>query len=97
MNPALLREVESILELPLAPVKLKSAAPLEVAAGMLSSAPAHDMTATTVVGVLGADDVDAFRSLVADISEECGLEARVKIQQGSYSVRFSRPPETIIH
>ena len=59
---------------------------------MLSSAAAHQMTATTVVGVLGCDDVDAFRSLVADISEEYGLEATVKLQQGSYSVRFSRPP-----
>jgi hypothetical protein len=48
------------------------------------------MTATTVVGVLGCDDVDAFRSLVSEISEEYGVEATMRIQLGSYSVRFSR-------
>ena len=56
---------------------------------MLSSAAAHEMTATTVVGVLGGDDVDAFRALVAEISDEYGLEATLKLHQGSYSVRLS--------
>ena len=97
MNPALQREIETIFQVPSASAKLKAAAPLEVASRMLSSAAAHAMTATTVVGVLGLDDADAFRSLVSDISEECGLDATVKIQQGSYSVRFSRPPGTVIH
>ena len=97
MNTALLREVETILQLPAAPARLKSAAPLEIASRMLSSAPGHDMMATTVVGVLGRDDVDAFRSLVADISAEYGLEATVKLQEGSYSVRFSRPLGPSIH
>jgi hypothetical protein len=97
MNPALLRDVDAILREPAAPARHKAGGPLEVAAGMLSSAPAHEMTATTVVGVLGRDDVDAFRSLVAEISEEYGLEAKVKLQVGSYSVRFSRPPSTVIH
>jgi len=55
------------------------------------------MAATTVVGVLGRDDVDAFHSLVAEISEEYGLEATVKTQLGSYSVRFGRPSTTAIH
>jgi hypothetical protein len=97
MNPTLLGEIETILQGDPAPAKLKAASPLQVASRMLSSAPAHEMTATTVVGVLGRDDADAFRSLVADISEEYGLKAAVKLEQGSYSVRFSRPPETIIH
>src|ERR1700680_2157979 len=97
MNPALLRDIETILQADPAPAKLKAAAPLEVASRMLSSARAHEMTATTVVGVLGRDDLDAFRSLVSDLSKEYGLDATVKQQQGSFSVRFSRPPETIIH
>ena len=94
MNPALVREIESLLQ---EPVTLKSEKPLAVAASMLSTAAAHQMTATTVVGVLGHDDVDAFRSLVADIRAAYGLEATVKIQPGSYSVRFSRFPGTIVH
>ena len=97
MNPALLREVETIFQAPPAPAKLKSAAPLETAASMLSSTAAHQMSATTVVGVLGRDDVDAFLDLVAEISDEYGLEATVKTQLGSYSVRFSRPSNTTIH
>ena len=97
MNPTLLDEIETIFQAPPAPAKFNCAAPLEIAASMLSSAAAHEMSATTVVGVLGYDDVDAFHSLVADISAVYGLTATVKLQQGSYSVRFSRPPETIIH
>ena len=91
MNPALVRDIEDILQAPAARVTLKAERQLAVAAGILNAAPAREMTATTVVGVLGSDDVDAFRSLVADISDEYGLEATVKIQVGSYSVRFSRP------
>ena len=97
MNPALQQEIETILQLAPVPAKLKAAAPLEVASRMLSSAPGHDMMATTVVGVLGRDDVDAFRSLVAKISAEYGLEATVKLREGSYSVRFSRPLGPTIH
>jgi len=97
MNPALLREVNTILRQPAAPVRLNAEGPLVVAASMLRSAAPHEMTATTVVGVLGRDDVDAFRSLVADISEEYGLEATVKVQVGSFSVRFSHTPDTILH
>lgn len=97
MHPTLLRDIETMFQAPPAPAKLKSAAPLEIASSMLSSAAAHEMTATTVVGVLGGDDVDAFRALVAEISDEYGLEATLKLYQGSYSVRLSRPGSTIIH
>jgi hypothetical protein len=97
MNPALVREIEAIFQEPPGPVRLRCEKPLAVAAGMLSNTAAHQMTETTVVGVLGCDDVDAFRALVSDIGEEYGLEATVKIQLGSYSVRFSRSPDPIIH
>ena len=91
MNPALVRDIADILQPPAARVTLKAERQLAVAASMLSAAAARDMTATTVVGVLGSDDVDTFRSLVADICDQYGLDATVKIQVGSYSVRFSRP------
>jgi hypothetical protein len=48
------------------------------------------MTARTVVGVVGRDDVEAFRSFVRDIADEYGLNAAVKINVGSFSVRFTR-------
>src|ERR1700682_58405 len=90
MNPTLVREIETIVQGPAAPGRLTGERPLLVAAHMLSAARPHEMTATTVVGVLGRDDIDAFRSLVACITEECGLEATVKISGGSFSVRLSR-------
>jgi hypothetical protein len=90
MNAALVGEIETMFRKPAAPAKLKCAGPLTVACRMLSGAAAHQMTATTVVGALGCDDVDAFRSLVTDISEEYGLDATVKLQVGAYSVRFCR-------
>jgi hypothetical protein len=57
---------------------------------MLSHAPAYEMTATTVVGALGRDDVEAFRALVRDIADEYGLDASVTVNVGPFSVRFRR-------
>jgi hypothetical protein len=51
------------------------------------------MTATTVVGVLGRDDVDEFQSLVRDIAEEFGVYAEVRLKTDSFSVRFARLPD----
>jgi hypothetical protein len=64
--------------------------PLRVAAGTLSRAAAHEIGSTTVVGVLGADDVNAFEVLVAEIADEFGLDASIRLRIGSFSVRFSR-------
>jgi hypothetical protein len=96
MNPTLLRDAQTIFPAHSAP-QLNAAAPLEIATRMLSCAAECEMTATTVVGVLGRDDPDAFRSLVSDISHEYGLDATVKIQLGSYFVRFSRPSGSVVH
>ena len=90
MNPSLVREIEDLIQAPATRDILKAGKPLVVAASMLSAAAPHEMTATTVVGVVGYDDVDALRALVLDLNDEHGLEATVKIQVGSYSVRFSR-------
>ena len=71
-------------------VHLACEGPLRVAAGILSRAANDEISATTVVGVLGADDVQAFKALVAEIVDEFGFEARVRLHVGSFSVRFSR-------
>jgi hypothetical protein len=47
------------------------------------------MSATTVVGVLGRDDENAFQALVSEISDELELDARVRLHGGSFSVRFT--------
>jgi hypothetical protein len=64
--------------------------PLRVAAATLTHARSDDVTATTVVGVLDHDNAAALEALVADIAEEFGLDARVRMHVGSFSVRFSR-------
>ena len=68
-------------------------ASLRVAAATLSRTRSREVTATTVVGVLGHDDRDALEALVADIAEEFGLESRMRVNVGSFSVRFSRMEE----
>lgn len=90
MNPSLARELEDILQQPTPDAELSCESPLVVAASLLRRAPAHEMTATTVVGVLGRDDVEAFGALVRDIADEYGLDATVRVNVGSFSVRFTR-------
>jgi hypothetical protein len=63
---------------------------LRVAAAMLSQAAPDGITATTVVGVLGLDDLHAFTALVAEIANKDDLDARIRLHVGSFSVRFSR-------
>jgi hypothetical protein len=91
VNPSLARELADILSGSGEHQELACEGPLLVAARMLSHATDDEMTATTVVGVLGSDDLDAFRSLVHGIVQEFGLEATVKPKVGSFSVRFNRP------
>ncbi len=69
---------------------LQGESQLRVAASLLSRALPGDISATTVVGVLGRDDVDAFTALVARIEDEFDLNARVRLHVGSFSVRFTR-------
>ena len=90
MNPSLPRQLDHILNKPAPDAELANEAPLVVAARTLSHAADYEMTATTVVGVLGRDDVDAFRSRVRMIADEYGLRATVTIKVGSFSVRFER-------
>jgi hypothetical protein len=70
---------------------LQSEAQLRVAAAILSHAQPGEVSAITVVGVLGHDDLDAFNALVAQIEDELDLDALVTLGVGSFSVRFSPP------
>ena len=63
---------------------------LRVAAATLSCSSPDQITATTVIGILGQDDEPDVDALVADIADEFGLEARIRVHVGSFSVRFSR-------
>ncbi|HEX8968968.1 MAG TPA: hypothetical protein VF937_13870 [Chloroflexota bacterium] len=90
MNPSVARDIEGILNKPSPRNELTCASPVRVAASLLSRAPGREMTATTVVGVLDGEDVEAFRALVNDIADEYGLDATLTITPGSFSVRFQR-------
>src|SRR5437773_10456169 len=84
VNPSLARELADILSGSTPRNELASEGPLLVAARMLSRAADHEMTVTTVVTVLGRDDLDAFRALVHDIAQEFGLEAKVKLKAARF-------------
>jgi hypothetical protein len=95
LNTSLAHEIDEILSEPARKrVELACEQPLIVAARMLSRAPKGAMTAVTVVGVLGCDDLEAFRGVVRDICDEFGLDAALTVQIGSFSVRFFRPSDT---
>jgi hypothetical protein len=90
MTPVLTRQLDDILGRPDARPTLKCESQLRVAAATLRHARPGEITATTVVGVLGRDDQDAFNTLLAEIASEHDLDARVRLHVGSYAVRFSR-------
>jgi hypothetical protein len=63
---------------------------LRVAAATLRHAPDGDISTTTVVGTIGADDLPALQASVAIIAAEFDLDARLRTQVGAFAVRFSR-------
>jgi hypothetical protein len=72
------------------PLGLACEAQLRVAAATLSRASTDEITAATVVGIIGADDLTSFERLIGELADEFGLEAAVEIAVGSFSVRFKR-------
>jgi len=72
-------------------VGLRCEAQLRIAAATVADAPAGLITATTVIGVLGQDDVPAVEAMVAEIADEFLLEADLRVHLGSFSARFCRP------
>jgi len=61
---------------------------LRIAAATLRRARHGEITAITAIGVLGADDLQAFNGVVAAIEDEFDLEATVRMHVGSFSVSF---------
>ena len=92
MNNLLHQQLDEVLTRSASRAALDCERALRVGAATLSRAPLGEITATTVVCNIADDDIDAIESLVSDIADEYGLEARVQKQQpASYSVRFSWP------
>jgi hypothetical protein len=74
-------------------VGLECESQLRIAAAMLARALPGEISATTVVGDLRADDERQFESMVAEIGDEYGLDATLRIEDGKFSVRFTVPFE----
>jgi hypothetical protein len=92
MNDLLTKQLHAVLAEPALVEGLNSESSLRISAATLLRADSDEISATTAVGVLGRDDVDAFKAMVAEICDEFGLDARVRIHGGTFSVRFTRRP-----
>jgi hypothetical protein len=68
---------------------------LRVGAASLRRGAADEITSTTIVGSLLTNDHEDFETLVADIAEEFGLDATIRLWAGSFSVRFCRPERSM--
>lgn len=68
---------------------------LRAGAATLRRAAASPITATTVVCDVPGDEIEQFLLVAADIATEYGLDASVRHNAGSYSVRFSCPPRSV--
>ena len=90
MNEMLAKQLDDVLTEPARAQHLSIEAQLRVAAATLDRAATDEITATTVVGILGADDVSAFKTLVNEIADEFELDPTTRLHVGSFSVRFSR-------
>jgi hypothetical protein len=90
MNTLLARQLQDVLADAAPTPRLRCERQLRVSAGTLLRARPSEIGATTSIGVLGRDDVEAFLALVADVAEEFGVEARATIRGTTYSVRFTR-------
>lgn len=91
MNNLLYQQLDELIATSDAHQRRKADSALRVGAATLSRATSREITATTVVWDATGEDLDAFESLVAKIAEEYGLNASIRPQPGSYSVRFTRP------
>jgi hypothetical protein len=65
-------------------------AQLRAAAGTRCQSRPGEISATTVLGVLGADDRPRFEALVADIAHASNLDVDVRYRVGAFLVRFTR-------
>jgi hypothetical protein len=91
MNRLLAQQLDELLNAPGERYGFAWESALRVGAATLMRAVGDEITSTTVVGVLGNDDQMAFEALVADLANEFGLDVTIRQNDGSFSVRFSRP------
>jgi len=92
MNTLLANQLGELLAPPVHPRDVLYESQMRVAAGTLQQASVDVVTATTVVGIVGAEDRAAFEALAHRIADECGVEARIRWRDQSFSVRFNRQP-----
>ena len=91
MNTLLASQVGELLATPAPPREAPYESPLRVGAGTLQRAGADAVSATTILGIVGADDQSSFEALVDQIAREYEIEARIRWHGQSFSVRFCRP------
>jgi hypothetical protein len=96
MNALLQQQLYELVADPSTRSKLTCESALRVGAATLCRGRPGEITATTVVCDVGADDVEAFALLVAEIGDEYELEASIQQQRGWYSVRFTCPPTSAV-
>ncbi len=89
-NPLLTRQLVELRTQPAAAPDVLYESPLRVAVGTLQRATVDQVRATTVVGMVGADDRPEFESLVQRIADEHGEDVQIRWLGESFSVRFSR-------
>jgi hypothetical protein len=90
VKDSLAQQIEEVLSGPDRLEGLARGGQLRVAAAALARAPSSEITATTVVGAIGLDDVRSIEALIDEICDEFALDASVRFGSGSFSVRFSR-------
>jgi hypothetical protein len=97
MNSLLFRQVDELLARATGRRALGCEGALRVGAATLCNGIAGEITATIVVCAVDAADVESFEALVAEISDEFGLEATISQHSGSRSVRFTCPAAAVVH
>jgi hypothetical protein len=95
MQQLLVDELAEMIELPTSIAESGSERSLHIAAATLAEACATEINATRVVGALGSANPSAFEAHVAQLAAAFALDARVRVADGGFSVRFSRPACTL--
>jgi hypothetical protein len=72
-------------------IQLQGERNLRAAAATVAGSRLNEISAARVVGVLGLDDRAAFEDLIARLVDEYGVEASVRVGNGTFTVRFSHP------
>jgi hypothetical protein len=90
MNSLLAQQLGDLVGIASRVQRLACEPQLRAAAGTLWRTASDEVSATTVVGTLGVDDVATFERLVEDVANEFELTPRIRLGKGSFAVRFTR-------